>query len=90
MNCKIAKSINSTFIALIPKIKGVATFKDFKPRSMVGWLYKLLSKVLTNRFKRVLHSLVGETQATFLGGRQILDGILITNELIDGWKRDGN
>lgn len=56
----------------------------------MGWLYKLLSKVLTNRFKKVLHSLVGETQAAFLGGRQILDGILIANELIDGWKRDGN
>ncbi|XP_058222977.1 uncharacterized protein LOC131332700 [Rhododendron vialii] len=32
-NCKIAKSINSTFIALIPKIEGAATFKDFRPRA---------------------------------------------------------
>lgn len=56
---------------------------------MVGWLYKLLSKVLTNRFKKVVPSFVGDTQAAFLGGRQILDGILIANKVIDSWKKSG-
>lgn len=44
-NGKLTKGINSTFVALIPKVEGALNFKDFRPISMVGWLYKLLSKV---------------------------------------------
>ena len=46
----------------------------------MGNVYKLLSKVLANRLRGELDSLISETQNSFVGGRQILDSVLIANE----------
>ena len=46
-------------------------------------LYKLISKVLANRLKRVVSCLVNKAQIAFIEGRQILDASLIANEIID-------
>lgn len=51
---KFEKSFNATFISLIPKKVGVVEIKDFHPFSLVGGVYKIISKVLTNRLKTVL------------------------------------
>ena len=51
---KLAKSLNSTFIVMIPKKEGVEDLKGFRPISLVGSLYKLIAKVLANRLKKVM------------------------------------
>lgn len=50
-------------------------------------MYKVLSKVLANRLRRVIHSLVSYFQSAFIRGIQILDGILVANEVVDVAKR---
>ena len=80
---KFVRSLNTTFIVMISKKGGAVDFKDFRPISFVGSLYKLLAKVLANRLKRVMGKLVNKAQNTFFGGRQIQDGPLIANEIID-------
>lgn len=82
-NGKLTKGINSTFIALIPKVDSLRRLNEFRPISLVGSLYKILAKVLANRLKGVIGSVVSETQTAFVQNRQILDGILIANEVVD-------
>ena len=77
------KSINSTFLVLIPKKGGAEDLGEFRPISLLGGLYKLLAKVLANRLKKVIGRIVSTDQNAFVMGRQILDASLIANEVID-------
>jgi len=55
----------------------------FQPISLVGSLYIILAKLLANRLKQVIGSVISEVQSAFVKNRQILDGILIANEVVD-------
>jgi hypothetical protein len=43
-----ARSLNATFVVLIPKKAGTTEVKDFRPITLVGSMYKIISKVLAN------------------------------------------
>ncbi|WMV51457.1 hypothetical protein MTR67_044842 [Solanum verrucosum] len=77
------KSFNATFITLIPKKMGATELKDFRPISLITSVYKIISKVLTERLKKVMSKLVDTHQLAFIKGRQIMDAILIANECVD-------
>ena len=59
-HCKFEKSLNTTFIALIPKKNDASNIRDFRPISLVGSVYKILSKVLANRLRVILDQLISE------------------------------
>ncbi len=77
--CKFEKSLNTTFISLIPKKVDATNIRDFRHISLIGSIYKLLAKVLANRLKLVLDNVISESQNSFVGGRQMLDSVLIAN-----------
>jgi hypothetical protein len=87
--CTFEKSLNATFLSLIPKKQNAFNIRDFRPISLIGCVYKLLSKVLTNRLKIVMENLISETQNAFVGGRQILDSVLVANESLDSRIKSG-
>jgi len=50
----IIGALNSTFIALIPKISKPTTFDEFHPISLCNFIYKIISKVIAKRIKPLL------------------------------------
>jgi poly(3-hydroxyalkanoate) synthetase len=43
---KFERSLNATFIALIPKESRAIDLKDFRPISLMSGVYKIIAKVL--------------------------------------------
>nr|XP_009599592.1 uncharacterized protein LOC104095219 [Nicotiana tomentosiformis] len=77
------KSLNASYVALIPKKNEARELKDFRPISLIGSVYKIIAKVLTERLKTVINKLIGGHQMAFIKGRQIMDASLIANEVVD-------
>lgn len=77
----ISQDCNSSFITLVPKAKDPITLSDYRPISLLGYVYKIVAKILANHLKVVLGSVVDEVQTAYVNGRNILDGPLMMNEM---------
>eukprot|EP00253_Pinus_taeda_P008568 PITA_08568 len=78
----ILKSLNSTFITLIPKEEEANTPEKFRPIALCNVIYKIISKVIANRLKIILLGIISQEQSSYVEGRQILDNILLAQEMI--------
>eukprot|EP00253_Pinus_taeda_P015050 PITA_15050 len=82
----ILPSLNSTFLALIPKGAESNTPDKYRPIALCNIIYKLISKVLANRLKPILPLLISQEHIGYVEGRQIMDGIILSNEVIHSLK----
>nr|GEX72659.1 RNA-directed DNA polymerase, eukaryota [Tanacetum cinerariifolium] len=60
---------------------------DYRPISLIGSVYKVVTKILANRLAVVIADIVFDTQSAFIAERQILDGPFILNEVLHWCKR---
>ena len=74
--------INHTFITLIAKTDNPKYVHQFRPISLCNVLYKIFSKVLANRLKKVLPHIITEHQSAFTKDRLISDNILVAFETL--------
>lgn len=59
----------------------------YKPISCCNVLYKLITKVLTNKLKGLMLTIVSQDQAGFIPNWLLRDIVLLANELIKGHGR---
>jgi hypothetical protein len=86
-SAKLPSCFFSYFITLIPKVLNPHQLCEFRPISLLGSLYKLLSKVLARRLGKVMNSIISKNQSAFIKGRHLADGVVVANEVIDLAKR---
>ena len=79
---RLLKELNAIVISLVPKVTNPSSLNDYRPISCCSTIYKCISKVIANRLKLVLHSLIDKAQSAFIKGRHISDNILLTQELM--------
>ena len=80
---ELTESMKNGIIQLIFKKKGSITeLKCWRPISLLTIDYKILTKILANRFKSCIHDLVNPFQTSGVKGRDILDNILNLQNII--------
>lgn len=45
---ELARGVNPSFICLVPKVKDPLIISDYRPICLIGFIYKVISKILSN------------------------------------------
>ena len=83
----LPKHLNHTFITLVLKKKNPVFASEFRPISLCNVLYKIFSKVLANRIKKILPNIITENQSAFTKSCLISDNILIAFEYLHSMQK---
>jgi hypothetical protein len=73
--------LNRALITLIPKKHDAEEVGDYRPISLVHSFTKLFSKLITNRLRPKMESLVSKNQSAFIKGRNLHDNFLLVRQL---------
>jgi hypothetical protein len=79
----LSRSMKSGVISLIYKKKGDRRcIRNYRPISLLQVDYKILARIMANRFKKVLPKIVSENQTCCIVGRDISNSIANVRDLI--------
>jgi hypothetical protein len=67
------KSVNHSYITLVPKIDNPEKVSNFRPISLINSVPKLVAKILANRVQKVATQIVHKNQYGFVKGKTIQD-----------------
>jgi hypothetical protein len=74
------KSLQTFFLALIPKSGAPKCFNDYRrPISLLNFFFKIITKIMAFRLAPLLPSLVSQNQVAFIRERSIHDHIAFTS-----------
>jgi hypothetical protein len=74
--------LNHGVISLIPKVPDANVVQKFRPICLLNVSYKILTKILANRLRLIIHKVISDTQIDFIKDRFIMEGIVNLHETI--------
>ena len=77
----ILEELNSTHCSDPKKKPKPERLSDLRPISLCSVIYKIITKILTNRLKFVLTAVISESQSAFVPGRLITNNIMLSYEV---------
>ncbi|KAL2249850.1 UNVERIFIED_CONTAM: hypothetical protein Sindi_2458700 [Sesamum indicum] len=83
----VGQEINTTLLALIPKVHSPMTVSDFRPIAYCNVLYKIIAKLIVQRLGVKMDKLISPCHAAFVPGRSIGDNIMLAQELFTGYNQ---
>ncbi|KAL0378647.1 UNVERIFIED_CONTAM: hypothetical protein Sradi_3170200 [Sesamum radiatum] len=84
---QLLRQLNTTLLALIPKVQLPLHVSDFRPIACCNVMYKAITKILVRRLQEVLHLLIDSSQNAFIPGRSIADNVMLAQELLSGYNQ---
>ncbi|GLT50497.1 hypothetical protein SLA2020_239800 [Shorea laevis] len=85
---KLLKAVNSTTLALVPKVSSPCRMTEFRPIACCNLLYKFITKILAHRFKKCLPLFISKNQCAFVEGRLMVENVLLAHELVKHYHKD--
>ncbi|CAA7034130.1 unnamed protein product [Microthlaspi erraticum] len=61
--------------------------KDYRPISCCNVLYKVISKIIANRLKKILPDLISLNQSAFIKDRLLVENLLLATELVKDYHK---
>lgn len=80
---QLPAAVGSTILTLIPKVPTPTSFGEMRPIGLCNFSYKILSKLLNDRLRKILPGIISEEQAGFVSGRSIHESIAIATEMLN-------
>nr|XP_025679104.1 uncharacterized protein LOC112779059 [Arachis hypogaea] len=76
----VPEDLGETTVVLIPKTSQPKSLNQLRPISCCNFVYKIVTRVLVGRLRRVLDAIISPVQSAFVKGRLIQDNIVIVQE----------
>lgn len=79
---QLPSKANDALLVLIPKVDKPEKMAQFRPISLCNVLFKIITKSMVMRLKRVMPKLIGPAQSSFIPGRLSVDNIVVVQEAV--------
>ena len=76
------KDIDQTFISLTSEVESPELVKHLHPISLCNIVYKVVTKIIANRLRRILPTVITPTQCGFIHNRSSSHNVIVAQEVI--------
>lgn len=77
--------VNNTLLTLIPKGDEPSQASHFRPIALCNVIYKIVTKIITQRLRDIMPYVVAKKQSSFIPGKSTIDNILVLQETINSF-----
>jgi hypothetical protein len=72
--------LDFAMLTLIPKVEDAMDMRNYRSISLLNYSFNFFSKLVTIRLEAVCHKLIASEQSAFIGGRFILESVVVAHD----------